>query len=151
MTEEARIRKTTPLQLEFGRLLKSKRKKACCTQESLAEKANMTHGYLSSVERGERNISLGNIVALATALGIPPRELVPSVNALDILQRRLEIGQRIKRKRQALGLSQKQLAEQAELDIAEVESMEKAGIISGLECLIAMAQVLKIPPKELIP
>lgn len=36
----------------------------------------MHRTYISSVERGERNVSLENIFALAKALGVEPAELV---------------------------------------------------------------------------
>jgi transcriptional regulator with XRE-family HTH domain len=48
------------------------------TQEELAEKANLHPTYVGSVERGERNIALENIVILAKALGCHPGEFFPS-------------------------------------------------------------------------
>jgi transcriptional regulator with XRE-family HTH domain len=47
------------------------------TQEELAEKANLHPTYVGSVERGERNIALENIVALASALACSPKDLMP--------------------------------------------------------------------------
>lgn len=46
------------------------------SQEELADRAEMHRTYISSVERGERNVSLENIFALAKALGVEPAELV---------------------------------------------------------------------------
>ena len=43
---------------------------------ALAEAAGMHFTYISSVEQGERNVSLENIVRLAAALGLDPGDLV---------------------------------------------------------------------------
>jgi len=47
------------------------------TQEELAEKAGLHHTYVGSVERGERNIVFGNIIALAKALKCSLKDLIP--------------------------------------------------------------------------
>jgi len=59
----------TPLQKEFGNLVKTRRTHLGISQEELAERADLHFTYVSSVERGERNISLMNIERLAKALG----------------------------------------------------------------------------------
>jgi transcriptional regulator with XRE-family HTH domain len=45
--------------------------------ENLAEAAGLHPTYVSSVERGERNIALENIVALAKALKCSAKDLIP--------------------------------------------------------------------------
>lgn len=47
------------------------------TQEKLAEKADLHPTYVGSVERGERNIALENIIQLAKALKCSPKDLMP--------------------------------------------------------------------------
>lgn len=47
------------------------------SQERLAEEAGISTGYLSRMERGERNVSLKNLARLAEVLGVSQRELVP--------------------------------------------------------------------------
>ena len=46
------------------------------TQEMVAEVADLHPNYVSSVERGERNISICNIAKIALALGVGMEALV---------------------------------------------------------------------------
>lgn len=66
-------------QLLFGKALRRERDKTELSQEELAAKAGLDRSYVGSVERGERNISLVNIVKLSRALGIPPAKLFNSL------------------------------------------------------------------------
>lgn len=59
----------------FGELVRARRKKRDLTQEVLGEMSGLHRTYVSSLERGERNVSLYNIVRLADALGVTPSEL----------------------------------------------------------------------------
>lgn len=46
------------------------------SQEELAGRAGVHRTYVSSVERGQRNVSLENIFGLAAALGVDARDLL---------------------------------------------------------------------------
>jgi transcriptional regulator with XRE-family HTH domain len=46
------------------------------SQEDLAHEAGLDRTYVSSVERGKRNISIENIARLANALGTSPSNLL---------------------------------------------------------------------------
>lgn len=61
----------------FGRKLRSVRRSKGVSQERLAALAGLHRTYVSSVERGERNISLVNIDRLAAALDVSLRDLMP--------------------------------------------------------------------------
>ena len=63
--------------MRFGVHLREIRKKKGISQERLAELSGLHRTYVSSVERGERNISLENIDRLAAALGTPLPEMMP--------------------------------------------------------------------------
>lgn len=56
----------------FGRRVRCIREQRGFSQEQLAELAGIHRTYMSSVERGQRNIGLDNIAALADALGVSP-------------------------------------------------------------------------------
>ncbi|MCI0402288.1 MAG: helix-turn-helix domain-containing protein [Acidobacteria bacterium] len=45
------------------------------TQEQLAEKADLHWTYISSVERGQRNVTITNVVRIADALGVRTKDL----------------------------------------------------------------------------
>ncbi len=61
---------------EFGARLRELRVSAGLTQEALALNSGIDRSYVGQVERGERNISLENIVRLANGLGVVPYKLL---------------------------------------------------------------------------
>ncbi|MEM7503800.1 MAG: helix-turn-helix transcriptional regulator [Pseudomonadota bacterium] len=56
--------------------LRRLRTAAGLSQEELASRAELHRTYVSSVERGQRNVSVENIFRLADALQVPAEELV---------------------------------------------------------------------------
>lgn len=67
---------------EFGDRLRQARQDAGLSQEALAHQTGLHRTYVSSVERGERNIALLNICTLATALHIDAAVLVRGLHRL---------------------------------------------------------------------
>lgn len=59
----------------FGHRVRLLRVARGMSQEDLAEAAQLHRTYISSLERGLRNIGLDNIYALADALEVEPSEL----------------------------------------------------------------------------
>lgn len=60
----------------FARNVRALRRAREISQEELAHSAELSRTYVSSVERGERNISIDNIGKLAQALGTTPMALL---------------------------------------------------------------------------
>ena len=63
----------------LGNNLKKYRQKLGVSQEALAELCGLHRTYVGAVERGERNVSLLNIVSIARALKILPSKLLEGV------------------------------------------------------------------------
>ena len=77
MSMESHNRRKTPVRKAFGLKIRLRRHEIGLTQEELAEKADLHPTYVGSVERGERNIALENIIILAKALNCSPKDLMP--------------------------------------------------------------------------
>ena len=148
VVSKSRVRKKTEIQVEFGKRLKMKRQEKGLSQEALAELAHLTYSYLGSIERGERNVSLGNIVALAKALAIPSQELIPHISEESTKPAKIEFGKRLKSKRKAHGLTPQRLAEKAVLSIASIEAIERGEAALSLDDILAIANALQISPRE---
>ena len=64
----------------FGRRLRELRLKLGMSQEALADASGLHRTYVGSVERGERNVSLENVVRLARAIHTTPSNLLKDVH-----------------------------------------------------------------------
>ncbi len=60
----------------FGARVRYLRTKAGWSQEELAFQCELDRTYIGGVERGERNISLLNIIKIAKALSVDPPDLL---------------------------------------------------------------------------
>jgi transcriptional regulator with XRE-family HTH domain len=63
------------LNARFGKRLRQLREEKGFTQEQLAFKVRLSREYLSRIESGSRNVSLGVVERLSKALEVPVHEL----------------------------------------------------------------------------
>ena len=63
----------------FGGNVRRFRTQRGYSQEELGERAGLHRTYVSSLERGERNVGLDNIKRLAGALGVAASDLLADV------------------------------------------------------------------------
>jgi transcriptional regulator with XRE-family HTH domain len=61
---------------KFGANIRARREALGISQEELAARTGLHRTYIGSVERGERNISLHNILRVASALGCLASDLL---------------------------------------------------------------------------
>lgn len=70
-----------PLKL-LGAEIRRRRLELGLSQEELAALCDLHRTYIGSVERGERNISLQNIISIAHALKCKPSQLIAGVDGV---------------------------------------------------------------------
>ena len=68
-------RKDEAIKVAFGKRLRALRAAKGLSQEKLALTCDLDRTYIGGIERGERNVNLVNIQKIASALGVPVREL----------------------------------------------------------------------------
>jgi transcriptional regulator with XRE-family HTH domain len=66
----------TLLKQKLGDVIRLRRLALRLSQEELGDRCGLHRTYIGSIERGERNISLQNIVRIAHALGSPAWEVL---------------------------------------------------------------------------
>ena len=60
----------------LGEVIRNRRRERGLSQERFGELAGMHRTYVGMLERGEKNITLANIVKVAQALEMPASELL---------------------------------------------------------------------------
>ena len=65
----------------FGLRVRKFREAMHWSQDQLAEQANLHRTYISGLERGERNVSVINVLRLARALKTTPGKLLDNIGS----------------------------------------------------------------------
>lgn len=60
----------------LGAAVRAQRKVRGLSQEALADAAGIDRSHMGKIERGERNVTLLNVMKIADALGAKPSELL---------------------------------------------------------------------------
>ena len=70
-------------QTDLGDRVRARRKELGLSQMALAEQIGLHFTFVSSVERGERNLSLRSLLLLAEGLQVDPGELISGLHASE--------------------------------------------------------------------
>ncbi|MBO1516781.1 helix-turn-helix domain-containing protein [Psychrobacter halodurans] len=68
---------------QFGTKVKLFRNERDISQEKLAELSKLDRTYISSIERGQRNIGILNIIKIADALQVKASSLLEEIGDFD--------------------------------------------------------------------
>lgn len=63
------------IRVRFGKAVRHQRNRKGLSQEAFADLCELDRTYIGGIERGERNVALGNIEKIASALGLRLSEL----------------------------------------------------------------------------
>ncbi len=126
------------------------------TQEDLAFDAGLSVSCLGHIERGESTASLSSAEAIAGALGLSVRDLVPA-RPLPPRRKRpapgrvgLAVGATVRLLRRQRGLSLQGLAEEARLTVESVGRLERGSCSPRLDTMQAIADGLALTLPQLI-
>jgi len=68
--------KVKPTLAAVGAVIRKRREDIGLSQDELGYLADLHRTYIGSVERGERNVTLGSLIAICGALQLQPHELL---------------------------------------------------------------------------
>ncbi len=73
----------SPATAAFGQRVRLRRQQLGLSQEALADRCGVHWTFLGQVERGQRNLSLHNLLKVAHGLDIDPGDLLRGLSAAD--------------------------------------------------------------------
>ena len=71
----------------LGQAIRAQRKARGISQESLAHEAHVDRCHMGKIERGERNVTILNIVRICSILDFPTSELLKQAEAIALSSR----------------------------------------------------------------
>lgn len=69
------------MQRRLGKIIQARRSKLGYSQESFADAIGVHRTYVGSVERGERNVTLKNLLLMAEGLKMPLSTMIAAAEA----------------------------------------------------------------------
>ncbi len=69
-----------PMLIELGKFIRTHRMALGMSQEELAARAGLHRTYVSDVERGIRNLTIGASTLLANGLGVKLKDMITAVD-----------------------------------------------------------------------
>ena len=66
--------------IRLGKAIKAQRRSLQVTQEALADAAQIDRAHMGKIERGERNVTLLNLVKIAAAMRLRPSEILAAAD-----------------------------------------------------------------------
>jgi transcriptional regulator with XRE-family HTH domain len=78
----------SPATAELGARVRAHRDELGLSQEALAARCGVHWTFIGQVERGQRNISLHNLLKVAAGLDVDPGELVAGLHPPESAERR---------------------------------------------------------------
>ena len=127
----------------LGQRIANRRKELSLTQESLADKTDLTRASIANIEVGRQHITIPSLYQIADALDCDPISLVPgglkSIHKGDEFSFRLKYVRSVVRK-----VSQKILAEEVGLPPSQISHFETSNRKPSFENLVNISKALNV-------
>jgi|GEM_PF-708385 len=150
----------------LGQALRAARERTGISQEELASRAGLNRAYVGCVERGERNPTLGNLMALMEVTGEAPGDVLSPVHlehraagpqgqpkaqqrgaAAVALESYSEMfGNALQMERKQVGLSQEELAADTGLSRVHLSQLESGRMNPSFLTTMRILEVLQVAP-----
>lgn len=155
------------MQVILGKILRDMREEAGYTIKELSELANIERNGYSLIEKGERNVSIGILCKISTALNVTPTDIVNSTDFSEFIKKNVQadvvltedmlneidmikFGKFIKKMRVISDLSQQKFAEYIGISRNEINRIENNRAKLDEKVIHAICITLEINIKELL-